>query len=185
MSSSVSRSLVLAAALVALPAAARAQAAEPAAVTRPQVLSIQPLGIPALFFSGEYERAVSPNATIGVGGSYFGPDELSYTSMDVKARFYPTVALKGFAIGATAGYTRVSESYSDEFCDPAVQDCEDVTRSGATVGVQLDYQWLLGKQSKYAVALGAGMKRIFVNNDEFDDFSAFYPTVRASFGIAY
>ena len=154
-------------------------------MTRPQVLSIQPLGIPALFFSGEYERAVSSNVTLGVGGSYFGPDEFSYTSMDVKARFYPGVALKGFAIGATAGYTRVSESYDDEVCDPTFEGCEDVSESGATVGVQLDYQWLLGKQSKYAVALGAGMKRIFVNGDEFDDVSAFYPTVRASFGVAY
>lgn len=178
------RVALAAAALLALPAAARAQdaAAASAGVARPQVISIQPLGIPALFFSGEYERAVNENVTLGIGGSYFAPDDLTYTSADLKARFYPTQALRGFAVGATAGFLRVAEDYSDELCEP---ECGDESASGVTLGVQLDYQWLLGRERKYAVALGAGMKRFLGTSDNLDDFSAFYPTLRASFGIAY
>ena len=180
---SISRSalrVAVVAAALAVPAVARAQAAAPSVPARAQVLSVQPLGIPALFFSGEYERAVSPNVTLGVGGTYFSPSEITYVSGDVKARFYPGVALKGFAIGLTAGYTNVSESF-DEDC----VDCTEDSVSGATLGVQLDYQWLLGRQGKYAVALGAGMKRFLGTSENIDDFSASYPTVRASFGIAY
>lgn len=182
---SISRSALRAAvvaAVLALPALARAQEAPAPAIARPQVLSVQPLGIPALFFSGEYERAVSPNVTLGVGGTYFSPSEITYVSGDVKARFYPGTALKGFAIGVTAGYTNVSESF-DEGCD--FTDCTEDSVSGATLGIQLDYQWLLGRQGKYALALGAGMKRFLGTSDNIEDFSAFYPTVRASFGIAF
>ena len=63
---------------------------------RRQVLSFQPLWIPALLFSGEYERAANENVTVGVGASYWTVDELSLTSFDATARFYPNAALRGF-----------------------------------------------------------------------------------------
>lgn len=188
MSKSVFRLLTGAALAAAalLPAAVRAQSAAPAGIPRRQVLSIQPLGIPALFFSGEYERALDSNVTLGAGASYFSPDELTMVGGDVKARFYPGTALRGFSVGMTAGYLSVSESYDDS-CDPTFGGCTDDSVSGLTLGVQLDYQWLLGRQDKYAFALGAGMKRFLAEADDIDnsDFTVFYPTLRASFGIAF
>lgn len=49
------------------------------------------------------------------------------------------------------------------------------------------YQWLLGLQRNFAVALGAGAKAIFINDKDFSsaDFIARYPTARISVGYAF
>jgi len=180
----MSRRILVFVALLAAPAAVQAQAT-PEGTPFKQVISVQPLGIPALFFSGEYEGKASPNVTLGAGGSYFSPGDVTYASVDAKVRYYPNAALKGFEVGATAGFLNVSEkrdpdcSAFDEFCG------EDQSASGATLGIQLDYQWLLGRQKKFAVALGAGMKRFLGTSDNVSDFTSFYPTARASIGWAF
>jgi hypothetical protein len=72
--------VMLSTVLLALPAAARAQAtpageqtgSTPAGATPyEQVVSVQPLGIPALWFSAEFERKATQTVTWGLGGSYF------------------------------------------------------------------------------------------------------------------
>ena len=170
--SAPARALVL---LLVLPGAALAQVADTARARtqRSHVVTIQPLGIPALWFSGEYEGAAHSNLSLGAGGSYFSIADITYTSFDAKVRFYPAQALRGFAVGITGGYSRITHDETED----------DV--SAPTVGTQLDYQWLLGERRRFALALGLGLKRVIVKDEDLPDFSVVYPTARMSVGYAF
>lgn len=161
-------------------AATSATAQTPAAEPYQQALSINPLGIPFEAFSGEYERAVSPGITFGVGASYFGAfDEADYLSGDAKVRYYPNErAIRGFSIGGSLGFARVSED-DDEFADGS-------STTGFTLGVILDYNWLLGRSKRFFVGTGLGAKRIFIDEDEVgEDVAVGYPTARLQVGFAF
>ena len=57
------------------------------------VLSIQPISAMLTVWAGEAELALSRSATLGFGGTYWGPDitngDFNYLSGDVKLRYYP------------------------------------------------------------------------------------------------
>jgi hypothetical protein len=175
------RVLILAVAGVMPFAAASAQQI---AVAAPRnVLSIQPINAVFTDYSAEYERATGNAVTLGVGGTFFnigdGVDEITYKSADVKLRYYPNgTALMGFSFGGTAGFSSVS---GKDF------DGTDESASGPSLGVLLEYQWLLGVQRNFSVALGLGAKAVFVKDNAFtsDNFLARYPTARVSVGFAF
>jgi len=172
--------LVIAATLAAGPAAAQGAPTTPAAAQPPrrQVLSVQPLSALTGFFSGEYERVVSPSATVGVGGSTWSLGVIAYTSAELKARYYPDGrALTGISFGASAGYSRVGETLGIG---------GDLHVSGATVGLMIDHGWLLGADRRLYAGAGFGAKLLLVNDDRLDDdFLARYPTARLSIGYAF
>lgn len=171
--------LLLAAAFVALPfATAAGQNAGPR-----NVISIQPLGAILTVYAAEFERAATSSLTWGVGATYWETgeegDELSYGSADVKMRYYPGAALHGFSFGGSLGYASVGAT-STEGIDESV--------SGLSVGVLLEYQWLLGAKRNFSVSLGGGAKALMgVRDDEVSssDFTARYPTGRLSIGYAF
>ena len=174
------RVIAVAAAAMMPFAAASAQAN---AVPR-NVISIQPLNAMFTVYSAEYERQAGKAVTFGVGGTYWSADdddlseEVSYTSADVKLRYYPSgAALQGFSFGASAGFTSVS----------AQDATTDESESGPTFGVLLEYQWLMGVKKNFSVALGAGAKMLFVDEDNVSNetFTARYPTARVSVGYAW
>ncbi|MEP6550987.1 MAG: DUF3575 domain-containing protein [Gemmatimonadales bacterium] len=161
-------------------------ATAPAQETRPtphSVLSIQPLNAVFTAYSAEFERAVGAAVTLGVGATYFnvgdGIDEVTYKSADAKLRYYPNgTALMGFSFGVSGGYSGVN---AVDFSG------NKESASAPSFGVLLEYQWLLGLQRNFAVALGLGAKAIFINGDRFtsSDFVARYPTARVSVGYAF
>jgi hypothetical protein len=161
-----------------------AASAQQIAVAAPRnVLSIQPINAVFTDYSAEYERATSGALTFGVGGTYFnigeGVDEVTYKSADLKLRYYPNgIALMGFSFGGTAGFSSIS---GKDF------DGTEESASGASVGVLLEYQWLLGVQRNFSVALGVGAKAVFVKDNAFtsDNFVPRYPTARVSVGFAF
>lgn len=170
--------LLLAAAFLAVPfATAAAQTSEAR-----NVISIQPLGAMLTVYAVEFERAASPTLTWGVGATYWDAgdegDELSYNSADLKVRYYPGTALHGFSFGGSLGYASVGAT-STEGVDESV--------SGLSVGVLLEYQWLLGAKRNFSVSLGGGAKALMVKDDEVSssDFTARYPTGRLSIGYAF
>jgi hypothetical protein len=176
------RNRVLAVAAAALMpfAAASAQAN----VAPRNVISIQPLNAMMTVYSGEYERAVGKAVSFGLGGTYWNAedagDEASYTSGDVKLRYYPSgSALMGFSFGASAGYTSVSANDAGSTVDES--------EAGPTFGILLEYQWLLGASKSFSVALGAGAKMLFIDEDNLtnESFTARYPTARVSLGFAF
>jgi hypothetical protein len=172
------RSLALAAvASLALPLVASAQDVGPR-----QVLSFQPLNAMLTVYSAEYERAASKSVSWGVGGTYWNVgdtgDEATYNSGDFKLRYYPGgSALYGFALGGSVGFSSVKGETA------GVEE----TASGASLGVLLEYQWLMGAKKNFSLALGAGAKMLMVSEDDVSasDFTARYPTARVSVGWAF
>lgn len=138
------------------------------------------LAVFAIYFL-EYERVLAPQTSLALSVSYFSAEddtdeEFGYFSTDGKFRWYPGQALRGFSIGGTAGLTRVEED--TDFTG-------EVRRFTAfSLGVALDYYWVLGRNDNFAVVLGAGAKRLFSDQFEGDDLKA-YPTGRLSIGYAF
>ena len=164
-------------------------AAQNAAVPVPKnVISIQPLSAIFSVLSAEYERKGGGAWTWGLGITSFSPDDddaatvdAEYSSGDVKFRYYPQGnALQGFSFGGSLGFAKVTGQDAN-----AVTPTE-VTESVGTFGVLLEYQWLLGAKKKFAVALGAGAKKLMLDEDEFgSDVLGAYPTARVSVGFAF
>jgi hypothetical protein len=173
------RFLILAAVVVPFAAASGQSVATPH-----NVLSIQPINAVFTAYSGEYEHQMTGAATFGIGGTYFDVgddiDKLVFKSGDLKLRYYPNgTALMGFSFGGTVGFTSITGT------DDTSGD--ETTVSGPSLGVLLEYQWLMGVQRNISVALGAGAKAVFVKDTDFtsDSYSARYPTVRVSIGYAF
>lgn len=167
-------------ALAALSADALAQAPSHG---KQQVISIQPLSAMLTVYAGELERALSPTWTLGVGATHWDLDEddadAAYLSGDLKLRYYPSgEALSGFSFGGSVGMTRVSEEND--------LDGSTASATGPTIGTMIEYSWLLNAQRSFYIGLGAGVKALFIDEDEFDDdVTLRYPTVRFSVGWAF
>ena len=148
-----------------------------------QVFSIQPLSAMFTVYAAELERTISPSLTIGLGGTHFDTDEedgdATYVSGDLKLRYYPSGnALQGFSFGGSVGMSRVEG-----------EDEVEGTRfdvAGPTIGTMIEYSWLLNQQRSFYMGLGAGVKALFIDEDDVDDDVALrYPTVRFSVGWAF
>ena len=169
--------------LVALSVQAQAVAAP-----KTSVISIQPLSAIFGVYAVEYEHAIAPTVTFGIGGSYWSDDtdgsELKYSSGDIKLRFYPEGRpLQGFSFGGQAGYTSITDrSSADTFSGGTGSKS---TAHGPTIGVALDYNWLLGATKSFYVGLGVGAKKIFANADDLGSANLAYPTGRISIGFAF
>jgi len=195
---SVRRSVAVSFALVALclctaANAVRAQVTVPSSkgtlieIPYRTYLALDPLGIPFDIVSLELENAIAPGITIGGTGSYTELDDDRFTSGDLKLRYYPgEVVLRGFALGVSVGYLHYSK--------PGVRDVglppgapRRVTLDTPTLGVLVDYNWLLGTRRRFLVGTGLGAKRILAGEAERNaaDFSRAYLTARFVVGIAF
>ena len=133
--------------------AAPAVAQEPGGrvpVPHQQLITGNPFALIAGWFNGEYERKLGETWSVGLGGSYLslenGTEEI--VSASAVFRFYPQgAALTGLYIGPRFGFYHVDE--------------EDESFSGAGVGFELGYTWLLGTNRNFQIGLGAGATRLF------------------------
>ena len=158
------------------------------------VVSINPFGIVFTIVNAEYERALSQNVSLGVSTTWWDLDEddnefdvtdsFTYTSADAKLRYYPGTVLRGFSVGAQAGMTNVE---GNEFTCDVNGNCveEDESHTAPSLGISLDYSWRLGAQEKFYIGIGTGAKRIFINQDDDDDFAVAYPFARFNVGWAF
>lgn len=145
---------------------------------RENLLSINPLGVLFEYYSAEFEHSMSRSTSLAVAGSYFSPFDIGYSSVDGILRYYPAEqGLRGFSIGPSVGYTHVS----DNSC---VFDCTTNSSSAVTIGVQLNYSWILGPSQHFGIELGLGAKRLFYSGSEGRGSTAL-PTGRLSVGYAY
>jgi hypothetical protein len=145
-----------------------------------QVVSVSPLFALLGFFTGEVERRVTTNATLGVGGSAFTLGPFGYRSVDAKLRFYPAErALDGLAVGVSGGAIWLSADEGGVFASRS-------SGSGFVVGSEASYTWLTGKRHNLAFSLGGGLKRILrYGGYDVSGAQVTYPTVRASVGVAF
>lgn len=148
----------------AAPLSAQTQGLAPA--PKSNVISANPFGLLFGLFNAEYERALSPSTTAGVGGSTITLDGDRYLNLDAFFRFYPSATpFEGFALGAKLGMTSANSS----------------TYLG--YGVDVNYSWLLGASDNLYVGIGFGLKRL-VGNDL--DTKGYIPTVRlVNVGLAF
>jgi len=145
------------------------------------VISIQPINAMLTVYAGEAELAMSRSTTIGIGGTYWSPDvidgDFNYLSGDLKVRYYPEGrALQGFSFGGSVGVTHLS----------ATDNSSAGSASGPSIGVMLDYNWLLGAEKAFYVGLGLGAKTLFISDKSVaDEATLHYPTMRLSVGWAF
>jgi hypothetical protein len=150
------------------------------------VLSINPFGFLFEWYNIEYEHAFNSTTSwsVGVGRFDFGDeddgDETSYTSAEIKLRYYPSAeAPTKFSAGIAFGYSRVSDE------DPGAVGPDKF--DALAVGIDLGYSWLLGRTRQFFIGTGIGAKRLFpIGEDDDDDDETFgYPTLRLSVGYAF
>jgi hypothetical protein len=170
-------------ALAALGLPARAQQ-----LPKQNLISIQPIGVILGVYAGEYERALSPTMTFGVGGTtWAGLDDEDFEawSAEAKFRYYPEARpFQGFAFGTAVGFARVEEQHCD--FAPGGEVCTTEATTAPSFAFMIDYNWLLGPTDGFFVGLGLGAKRVFTDDDdEAFDFPNAYPTARLSVGIAF
>ena len=176
------RSLVTVLAVVTLAKSVGAQGAESAArvpIRYRTYISINPLGIPFDLFSAEVESGIAQGMTLGASGSHIDVGDQRYSSADFKFRYYPSeVVLRGVSVGASVGMLR----YSD-IRGLGTRESLDTP----TLGVIVDYNWMLGAQRRFLIGTGVGAKRILASSEDRDrvglDRAQF--TGRFTMGIAF
>jgi len=168
--------------------------ATPPAKSPSQTLSLNPFGLMLEWFNVEYERKITPSVTLGVEAAH--NTWMEYSNVELLARFYPQgEALKGFYLGARAGgfgievtdYTyqaptspRDPRSYPP---NPIVTTRREVFPG---VGLEVGYNWLLGREQRVAIGLGFGLSRLLRESDDDFYFPVTLPHPRiVNVGIAF
>jgi len=155
---------------------------QPAATaeSRSRAFTINPLGIPFEVVSVEFEGALHDAFTLAGNFSYFSPDEYTRSSVEVKGRLYPNEqAPRAFSVGLGLGAVNTRENL--EVDGTLVK--QDKTHP--SIGVYVDYNWLLGKRNRFFVGTGLGAKRILGESDDFDEAPFVYGTARFLIGVAF
>ena len=144
-------------------------------------IAVDPLGIPLDIGSIEVESAIANGVTGGGSASYTDLDHKRYTSFDAKVRYYPgEVVLRGFSIGGTVGVTKFA---SDTANAAGVKE----SFSAPTVGVALDYNFMLGERGRFVVGTGISGKRVLASAAKRDlvGIDRSYPSARFVVGLAF
>ena len=191
--------------LVLAALATEASAQQPSIPAYRTVIGLNPLGIPFDIASIEFETLVDRGFTFGASGSYVAVDDDGsfdagerFTSLDLKGRYYPgEVVLRGFSVGLSLGITRYSERIFDsDACFPTPTNpnpCPNGPPSSReslvtpTLGILVDYNWLLGAERRFVVGTGLGAKRLLKRDSDIPalDPPRAYPFARFAIGIAF
>jgi hypothetical protein len=142
---------------------ARAQTGAPPAPRTPPRLAVatNPLAIPFGVFTLDVETATrTPGLTFGAGGTWMTEDEDTAWA-DARLMYFPgEVVLRGFAIGVTGGVVHEQGNPNSTRCDDrGVCRPERSSETAPTLGVRIDYDWLVGARKRMLVGLGLGAKR--------------------------
>src|SRR5215216_2554664 len=151
-----------------------------ATALRRRVFAINPLGIPFEVVSVELEAALHDAFTLAGNFSYFSPDDFTRSSFEVKGRLYPNEqAPRAFSVGFGLGMVNTRENVVRNEAEVK----QDETHP--SIGVYVDYNWLLGKRNRFFVGAGFGAKRILGESDDFGDAPFVYGTARFLIGVAF
>ena len=158
----------------------RAAAGQGVPHNRTHVFAINPLGIPFEIVSIEVEQAIQGAFSIGGNFSYFSPDKYTRSSFELKGRLYPNEeAPRAFSVGLGIGGVNTREHVIVD----GARTLRDKT--SPSIGVYVDYNWLLGRSQRFYVGTGLGAKRILGDSDDFDEAPFVYGTARFLIGVAF
>ena len=182
--SSRTLALTLAIAFPCAEALAQVDAGDPrsdeASPSPKNMISVSPLFAVLGFYTGEIERALGHGLSAAVGGSAFALGPFAYRSLDLKLRYYGEgTALRGFAVGVTAGMVGVGAGEGGVFS-------KGISARGIAVGTETSFTRYRGRNRNFAMTFGGGVKRIlrFAGRDV-SAARLTLPTARASVGIAF
>lgn len=185
------RITMVALALAIIAASAQGQGNPVPTMGYANVVAIDPLGIPLAIASIEYAGDAGGGVALGGNFSYVAPGDshdARFTTLEAQGRFYPNErAFDGFSVGLTAGVT----NYSKGVALPSPTDGGTVWErhsvSLASLGVIVDYDWLLGRSQRFLVGSGIGAKRLFGNTGRLKDLggAVAYPTGRLVIGLLF
>jgi len=142
-----------------------------------QIIGINPLGIAGGLYTAEYEVAVDGQMSVGVSASHVDFDGSEFTSFDGRWRLYLDRVLEGVSFGLTTGLSRNTDE--DEI------EAGGKAGWGLTIGSNLDYQWILGAERRFALGLGAGFKRFVTRSGDQGNGLKVWPTMRLTVGAAF
>ncbi|HEY6220534.1 MAG TPA: hypothetical protein VIV65_10805 [Gemmatimonadaceae bacterium] len=148
-------------------------------------LGANPLGIPFDIVSIEAETSISSAATMGVVGSYNDIDHKRYQTLDARFKYFPgEVALQGFAVGLTVGYTKFNGLLKKQ---PFGTDSARGKLNAPTLGVLVDYNWTQGPTQRFVVGTGVGAKRVLATAEKRDPIGLdrAYLTARFVIGLLF
>ena len=185
------RSITLSAALLVAAAPALAQPS-PRVVTVPEgpahVFTVNPFFLLAGWIAVEYEQRLSPSLSLGGGFNHTEYSDDRYTDFDFKARLYASEhALRGLSIGLSLGGSSINIA-NYEICTPAFGGCNiplKRTISSPSIGIELNYQWLLGSSRHTAIAVGFGGKRFLASDETLRGTGRVIPTFRLGLGYGF
>jgi hypothetical protein len=147
-------------------------------VEHKQMVTANPIGIVFGWFNAEYERKATETTTWGISASNFQgfDDDFNYSNVSALARYYPQgAALTGFFVGGKIGFHHVSDD--NGFGD-------DDSTSAIGLGVDVGYNWLIGKERKFAISIGMGATRLF--GEDTGDIGLTIPNIRViNIGFAF
>jgi len=132
-------------------------------------VGLNPLGIPFDIVAGELETAVGPGATLGAVGSYNDIDNTRYTTFDGRFKYYPgEVAMRGFSVGMSAGWTKFRHDSVSFACGPTgcTESSTPMSLNAGTLGVLVDYNWTQGPSQRFVIGTGIGAKRVLASAEE-------------------
>lgn len=180
------RKTFIAIALVALASPAFAQGAGTLTpVARKNTLSTSPVADILGFINGEYQRKVTEGATLGVSAAtYEWDDDERYSNVMLLGRYYPQgAALTGFFIGGRVGAHRIEYTTWDYGPNNFTPNPIEKTETRPAIGIDVGYDWLLGKKRNVLIGTGVGAMRLLGTGD--DDFLVAFPTARVNVGFAF
>lgn len=151
-------------------------------------LGANPLGIPFDIVSVEAETAVSAGGTIGALASYNDFDNTRYTTFDTRFKYYPgEVAMRGFAIGLSLGYTKFNGEVQSNGTIFSPSSVQRKTLNASTLGVLVDYNWAQGPSQRFVIGTGVGAKRILASAAKRDEIGLerAYVTGRFVIGLLF
>lgn len=152
-------------------------------------IAADPLGLPFDIFSLEFESAVANGITLGGLGSYTnfqgtGIGKTRYQTLEVGGHYYPgEVVLRGFSLGFNVGYTWFRRDTT--ITGPPASD--HTTLGAPTVGLDVNYNWMLGPLQRFLIGMGVGAKRVLASEDarKAVGVGRAYPTARFVMGLAF
>lgn len=172
--------------------------------------SVNLLGIPFGWLAAEGERAVGTHGVAVGAGVFstlgFGIDDGDYrfTSAQAKLKYYPSEnGLRGFSVGVTAGVASARDVVYDGVYDggavlapattPSSSTSYQVTkvelrthaRTAPTLGVVLDYNFLVGRRRRFLVGLGVGARRALVSERTRGPLDRALPDGRLQVGFGF
>lgn len=146
-------------------------------------VAADPVGIAFDIASLELETAIAPGITVGGTASYSSLSDQRFTSFDLVGRYYPgEIVLKGFSLGLSGGYLKYSNLVGNNQGSATRE-----TLTAPTIGLALDYNWMLGSEHRFIVGTGIGAKRVLASQASRDrvQMDRAYGTARFVVGIAF